>query len=226
MRRFVGIFISIMAVCALAFSCSRGPKTIPQKKMKEIYKEMFLADQWLQDNPEKRSKADTMWFYKPILEKYGYTLDDYYHTVAVYLQDPKRFADLMESVSTTFSTESDRLIAEGEREARRDTETEAKSRWGGGFLNDNLNVVTKGYEMIKGEDSVWHPQPIVDDTLFSGPEMLVDELPEPAADSLEAAPSQEEALSLPANGAILIDKAKAVKGKEAPVIEALPMPIK
>jgi hypothetical protein len=105
-------------------------------------------------------------------------------------------------------------------------DSEMRLRWSGGYLNDNLNVVTKGYEMIKGQDSVWHPQPIMDDTLFTGPEMLVDELPEPAADSLEAKSSPEDGLFMPAKRAVLIDKPKSVKEKAAPFIEALPMPKK
>lgn len=194
MRRFVGIFISILVVCALACSCVRRPKTIPQKKMKEIYKEMFLADQWLNNNPDKRSKADTTWFYKPILEKHGYTLDDYYHTVAVYLEDPKRFVDIMDEVSTMLSSESERLMAEVDRGDVASGKHAASAKWKIGYRNDDLKVITKGYRMTKEADSVWYPKPIVEDTVFSGPEMFFDELPDPVPDSLKA---DAEASGLP-----------------------------
>jgi hypothetical protein len=221
MRRFVGIFISILAVCALAYSCSRGPKTIPQKKMKEIYKEMFLADQWLQDNPGKRAKADTTWFYKPILEKYGYTMVDYYHTVAVYLEDPKRYADMMESITTTLSAESEALVAEGRKEEKIVSDLEMKAKWKGGYFSDDMDVVTKGYEMIKDADSVWHPRPIEDDTLFSGPEMIIKDLPEPAADSVEAESSLKDDLSH-ASGEVPDEEPKPEKDK-SPLAKALPI---
>lgn len=185
MRKYIGIFISILVVCALACSCARRPKTIPQKKMKEIYKEMFLADQWLTDNPDKRAIADTTWFYKPILEKYGYTLDDYYHTVTLYLEDPKRFADMMEEVSDMFSSESDRFMSELEKEVMKSDQQKAGKTWRSSYHSNDLKVITKGYKMTKQADSVWYPKPIVEDTVFSGPEMYIEALPSPEPDTLK-----------------------------------------
>lgn len=221
MRRFVGIFISVMLVCALACSCVRGPKTIPQKKMKEIYKEMFLADQWLNDNPEKRAKADTAWFYKPILEKHGYTLEDYYHTVAVYLEDPKRFVDLMGDVSAMLSSESERLLAEVEKEEGISGKHAAIMRWKGGYRSDDLKVITKGYKMTREADSVWYPKPIAGDTIFSGPEMFFDEFPYAAPDSLKADPEVSELLKANEfSGEDKLIKDKAALIKTMPILES------
>ncbi len=86
-------------MCVFAFgACAREAKVIPARKMARIYREMLLADQWLADNPEKKTAADTTWFYEPIFEKYGYTLKDYQNSVDHYLNDPKRYAQMMAKV--------------------------------------------------------------------------------------------------------------------------------
>ena len=72
MKKLLGMAFIVAAVMVAVSSCSDKPKVIPVQKMEKIYKEMFLADQWLVDFPAKRSMADTTWFYEPIFEKYGY----------------------------------------------------------------------------------------------------------------------------------------------------------
>ena len=104
--------VAVALLCVFAFgACAREAKVIPARKMARIYREMLLADQWLADNPEKKTAADTTWFYEPIFEKYGYTLKDYQNSVDHYLNDPKRYAQMMAKVGEGLRTE-DR--AEGE----------------------------------------------------------------------------------------------------------------
>lgn len=143
--------------------------------MKEIYKEMLIADQWLEQNPEKREIADTTWFYKPIFEKHGYTIDDYYHTIYEYLGDPKRFGELMRSLGDEMSAEAERLLAEQRRFGRLKLDDHGKRKefMHIEFPDPKLDVVTLGYEMKKNADSIWYPEPIVDDTIFSGPEIII-----------------------------------------------------
>ena len=45
--------------------------------MAEIYAEMYVLDQWLDENRSLRREADTSLVYAPVLDKYGYTYDDY-----------------------------------------------------------------------------------------------------------------------------------------------------
>ena len=90
MKRFLKIVFSLTIMVAAVISCDRSARVIPAGKMEKIYREMLLADQWLADNPEKRTMADTTWFYEPIFRKYGFTLNDYQKSVDVYLNDPKR----------------------------------------------------------------------------------------------------------------------------------------
>ena len=81
----------LLLACLLA-SCSGRPRIIPRSVMTDIYADMFLADQWLSDHPSERVSADTMLFYDPILQRYGYTFEDYDASVRYYLKDPEKFS--------------------------------------------------------------------------------------------------------------------------------------
>ena len=85
--------------CALSLiSCSdRGGRVIPRAKLAEIYAEMFVTDQWVLSTPSVRRLADTSLVYEPILEKYGYTSEDYRKSVDSYMDDPERFSRILRS---------------------------------------------------------------------------------------------------------------------------------
>ncbi len=96
MKRTFIIFV-IAFVCF--FSCNKKAKVIPRAKMIKIYKEIFLADQWLSQNYRESEAADTSFFYAPIFKKYGYTADDYKVSIAYYLKDPTRYARIFKKLS-------------------------------------------------------------------------------------------------------------------------------
>ena len=77
MKKVLRIVLPLMVLVSAVVSCSREGRVIPVRKMERIYREMLLADQWLAENPDKNGMADTTWFYEPIFEKYGYTVQDY-----------------------------------------------------------------------------------------------------------------------------------------------------
>ena len=78
-------------------SCrSKGPEVIDNDDLAQIYAEMLLTDQWIITNPSLRTIADTSLVYEPILQKYGYTSDDYRHSIDAYLSNPKKFAEIFE----------------------------------------------------------------------------------------------------------------------------------
>lgn len=88
--------ILLLAAIVLAPSCRRnGPRVIPRGKLAKIYAEMFVTDQWIQNTPKLRTIADTSLVYEPILEKYGYTSEDYQHSVQHYMDDPERFSRIL-----------------------------------------------------------------------------------------------------------------------------------
>ena len=89
--------IAVIAAAALLSSCSgRDERTvIPRRQLAKIYAEMLVTDQWITTTPGMRMIADTSLVYMPILEKYGYDLDDYLKSVDVYMDDPERFARIL-----------------------------------------------------------------------------------------------------------------------------------
>lgn len=87
----------LIAAAALLSSCSgKDERTvIPRSQLARIYAEMLVTDQWITTTPGMRMIADTSLVYIPILEKYGYDLDDYLKSVDVYMEDPERFARIL-----------------------------------------------------------------------------------------------------------------------------------
>ena len=96
MRKALRSVLAALLVAACLCSCDRDGKVIPRKKFTRIYADMYLADTWLMNAPyDARLRADTTAFYNPILEKYGYTLEDYWASVSYYMQDPDRFSRII-----------------------------------------------------------------------------------------------------------------------------------
>ena len=63
--------------------------------MARIYAEMLLTDQWIVTNPSMRRVADTSLVYEPILNRYGYTKEDYILSVNKYMDDPERYSRIL-----------------------------------------------------------------------------------------------------------------------------------
>ncbi|MBQ6045426.1 MAG: DUF4296 domain-containing protein [Bacteroidales bacterium] len=120
MSRFVRNSIAVIFLALCLCSCSREGRVIPRNRMARIYAEMFLADSWVnQSSQEIRERADTTALYRPIIEKYGYTLEDYWASIAYYLQDPDRFSRILRKASDILGAEVSAL--EKAREAAMET---------------------------------------------------------------------------------------------------------
>lgn len=92
-------FLFVLAVGLFA-SCSKDEaEIIPRGKLAKIYEEMLMTDQWIIKTPGVRMIADTSLVYEPILEKYGYTKEDYLATVDHYMNDPERFSRILRSTA-------------------------------------------------------------------------------------------------------------------------------
>ena len=89
--------ILMAAIVAILSSCSGsdGREVIPRRQLAKIYAEMLVTDQWITSTPGIRLIADTSLVYQPILERYGYDLDDYLKSVDVYMDDPERFSRIL-----------------------------------------------------------------------------------------------------------------------------------
>lgn len=101
-------YIPVLLIAALTVftSCSNGDvKLIPRGKLARIYAEMLATDQWIINNPDFRTVADTSLVYEPILEKYGYDSEDYRHSVDVYMDDPERFSRIFRTSAEILNDE-------------------------------------------------------------------------------------------------------------------------
>lgn len=128
MRRFLRLVPVIMTlVLVMSVSCRRqGAEVIPRAKLSRIYAEMLMTDQWVMSAKGVRLIADTSLVYEPILEKYGYTTEDYVKTVDVYMDDPERFAKVLR---TTVEILDDRLVELKEEKRIQEMEAAKEREW-------------------------------------------------------------------------------------------------
>ena len=108
MRTLRQLLVFLLALGVMA-GCARGPRLIPRPKMKTILKEFYVNDQWFIQNHAFRRQADTALVYEPVLRRYGYTTDDYLHSLEHYMRDPDKFAKLVKAGFTELSDEVTRL---------------------------------------------------------------------------------------------------------------------
>lgn len=111
----VCLYITILV--SLAFcSCSRSNRIIPEKKMAEVYADMFLADQWIHDHPQYRSKADTTLFYDAIFQKHGYKFGDYEASLDYYIDHPDKFIKISQHTANIIGKRREAFISGADRE--------------------------------------------------------------------------------------------------------------
>lgn len=106
MKAFRHIVV-LLVLAGLFASCKGRPRIIPRRVLTDIYAEMFLADQWLADHKDERSRADTMLFYDPIFKRYGYTFEDYDASIKHYLEDPEKFSKVFRDASNKLKDKRD-----------------------------------------------------------------------------------------------------------------------
>lgn len=180
MKRILRIAIPFLVLAFM--SCEREAKVISVRKMEKIYREMFLADQWLDENPGKRDIADTTWFYAPIFEKYGVTLEDYQKSVDYYLNDPKRYAEMVGRVSDELNRELGVVNKKISLEDQLKHEADSISRAGRAayfrpfpsFLEIfSSSSMTDRIHIEMDSIGVYCPVPVIEDTVFLGPELII-----------------------------------------------------
>ena len=92
MRRPVYAILAL-AVSVLA-SCS-GKGIIPRSDMAEITADLFMVDQWFEQNQRYARMTDTSLVYAEVFEKYGYTGDDYLKSLDYYMLDSDRYVKVV-----------------------------------------------------------------------------------------------------------------------------------
>lgn len=195
MKRFPAyIFVLTLAVGLSLASCGKRERVIPKEKMSEIYAEMYVLDQWLDENRSLRREADTSLVYAPVLEKYGYTYDDYLNSVSAYMKDPTRYSRILRRTSEILNGRLSELKAE--KKAREDALRESRR------LDSLRNLVRLNVDSLMRVMSRTNPSDSVtvawdslnclvfrfvqaSDTTYDGPAMIIRaDTSDVAADSL------------------------------------------
>ena len=189
------ILFVCLVVLTLVSGCARRGRVIPAGTFARIYADMLVADQWLSDNNRVRRTADTTNFYAPVFAKYGYSFKDYDRSVNYYLDNPGKYARLLENTTALL----EKRIAELKAEEARIEEIEKLLE----YLKENALPLID-FEL---DTLLWRP-----DTLASRDSLaLADSLS--LADSLAVADSSALADSLAATDSLaLADSLAAADG--------------
>lgn len=115
---FLFLFIAF-SIC----SCSRS-KVLSEKKMEDLYVDMFIADQWLRDHGDCRDKADSSLYYDVVFRKHHCTFEDYDASLKYYLGKTDKFVDLTKRVSDRLDKMADEMSKQIIRDAEIDKTNE------------------------------------------------------------------------------------------------------
>ena len=188
-NRLVGSFVAVALVVSAIASCSKEPGVIPKRQMEKIYHDMFLVDQWVMESEDRRRQADTSWLYEPIFEKYGYTVEDYRTSVNFYLSDTTakgawinpeavvNAATIGGAVAAMYWLYRDIRQQEKIRHRADSIAKAMKAYSSDDFINYGdlfyVNSMTDRIKIDKNQKGVYYPVPVVEDTVFHGPELII-----------------------------------------------------
>lgn len=116
------IITSMKAACFLVVAltllgCSEEG-IIQRDTMVSIIEEMYLADQYIEQNPDMRAQTDSMSVYPAIMAKYGYSMADYENSIRYWLQEDGEYNEMLKQVQDIMEAkmkEIDARIMEEER---------------------------------------------------------------------------------------------------------------
>lgn len=195
MRHFPAYLIAFLALVPALASCGKKERVIPREEMAEIYAEMYVLDQWLDDNRQFKREADTTLVYAPVLDKYGYTYDDYLNSVSVYMKDPIRYSRILRRTSEILGGRLAELKAEKKareealKESRRLDSLRNLVRIDIDSLMKAMSRTNPSDSLVAGLDSLGFVEfhfVQTSDTIFDGPAMVIriDSAAAASADSL------------------------------------------
>lgn len=97
--RYIPTFIKTIClsvlICLFAGCTRKG--IIKKQTMSAILMDMYLADQYIEQTPDMRAQTDTLAVYPAIIEKYGYTVEEYANSVRYWLQEDREYTAILES---------------------------------------------------------------------------------------------------------------------------------
>ncbi len=94
---------ALLSIALGAMGCD-GPKAIPDKDLVNIFHDAFLANAYM---AESKITEDSLLLYEPILERYGYSVEDMQFTVrTIASRKSSRLSDLVSQASHILEEES------------------------------------------------------------------------------------------------------------------------
>ncbi len=79
--RHITMAAAVLAVAATMAACG-GPKTIPDRQLRQIFKDLFIANAYVQSERLPDPSRDSLDIYRPVLGRHGYTMADFEYTLA------------------------------------------------------------------------------------------------------------------------------------------------
>lgn len=114
-------FIFLLGLAFLLTAC--GPREIPESKMKAIIQDVFMVNAYQAlHGGNNHINTDSVDIYTPILNGYGYDLEDFRHTVDRWaLKKSSKLSELIDEATADIKRENDYYIARQEIQDRIDT---------------------------------------------------------------------------------------------------------
>lgn len=107
-RRSTYTYLPLLAGLLLLLS-GCGTREIPDRKMEGIIHDIFLTNAYYAQFGNRTIDTDSVDFYAPIFEKYGYDIDDFRHTLDRWaLQKSSRLTDLIADATADIQKENQR----------------------------------------------------------------------------------------------------------------------
>lgn len=221
----LNILVIAAVAAVLSVSCVKDEaEVIPRGQLARIYSEMLVMDQWIQSTPGTRVMADTSRVYEPILEKYGYSSEDYRASVDYYMNDPERFSRIFRSAGEILDKRIEDLNKELRLRQAMDNLPKIKSDFKisdfAPYLTDEPYVHYYDSIAVELDSATWtyRLRPVeTGDTLYDGVRIIIADTLSVAVDTLGAIDTLVPVIPKPAirevevNDEFLMDKGAFIK---------------
>lgn len=84
-------------IILLFFTLVSCNKVIPKEKMVDIFVDMFLTDQWIDDNPKIKKQADTLLVYDEIFRRYNVDYNTFIASIEYYTNEIEDYSWITET---------------------------------------------------------------------------------------------------------------------------------
>ncbi len=115
-RTILRLILPVMVVTAVMGCGEEG--VISKGAMANIVAEMYLADQYIEKNPEMMGQTDSLAVYPAVIEKNGYTVEEYKASVRYYLQRDDEYNLILKSAMASMEEYVKELEEEVEKQVK------------------------------------------------------------------------------------------------------------